>query len=194
MDTFLSNVLPRQGQRLLQIGVALILYSSFDGFAIPYLGSPRIGLSVHTLSALQSVLLIAFGLLWVRLKLSVTAARISFWCLIYSTLAILAAYTVAAISGVGNETIMLMGELPHGLHQGTAFQETFIKVLAYSSAPTGLTSLYLFFGDFVLKMKQVSFCLHLNDAIYNDPSIHAITRSRIVPLGTVHNRSIIVIK
>jgi len=50
---------------------------------------------------------------------------------------------VAAIWGVGNETIMLMGELPHGLARGTAFQETFIKVLAYSSAPTGLTSFAL---------------------------------------------------
>jgi (hydroxyamino)benzene mutase len=33
-----------------------------------------------------------------------------------------------------------MGELPHGLSHGTPFQETFIKVLAYSSAPTGLTA------------------------------------------------------
>jgi putative ABC transport system permease protein len=36
--------------RLLQIGMALLVYSSLDGFVIPYLGSPRIGLSVHTLS------------------------------------------------------------------------------------------------------------------------------------------------
>jgi hypothetical protein len=44
---------------------------------------------------------------------------------------------------IGNETIILAGELPHGLTRGTAFQETLIKVLAYSSAPTGVTSFVL---------------------------------------------------
>jgi hydroxylaminobenzene mutase len=138
-----SPLLHRQGQRLLQVGIVLILYSSIDGFAIPALRSPRIGLSVHTLSALQAVLLLAVGLLWARLKLGGAAARIAFWSLIYGTLSILTAYTVAAISGIGNETIKLMGELPHGLARGSAFQEGFIKVLAYSSAPTGLTAFVL---------------------------------------------------
>jgi (hydroxyamino)benzene mutase len=134
-----SHVLARQGHRLLQIGMALLVYSSLDGFVIPYLGSQRIGLSVHTLSAYQGVLLLTQGFLWTRLKLGVTTCRVAFWCLLYGTFAILAAYTVAAVWGVGNETIQLMGELPHGLSRGTVFQETAIKVLAYSSAPTGLT-------------------------------------------------------
>src|SRR5262245_41290644 len=129
-----------QEQRLLQLGIVLILYSSIDGFAIPVLRSQRIGLSVHTLSALQGVFLLAQGLLWPKLKLGARALRTAFWCSIYATLAILGAYTIAAIWGVGSETIRLMGELPHGLSQGTAFQEGFIKVLAYSSAPTGLTA------------------------------------------------------
>jgi hydroxylaminobenzene mutase len=122
------------------MGVALFLYSSFLGFAIPSMASPRIGLSAHELSALQGVMLIAFGLLWTRLRLSPRMVKITFWCLVYSTLAILAAYTIAAFWGVGIETISLMGELPHGLVQGTPFQETFIKVLSYSSAPTGLVA------------------------------------------------------
>jgi len=53
---------------------------------------------------------------------------------IYSAFAILGAYTIAAAWGVGNETIQLMGELPHDLTRGSAFQEAFIKILAYSSA------------------------------------------------------------
>ena len=137
------TLLSHQGHRLLQIGIALFLYPSFDGFAIPYFGSPRIGLSVHTLSALQGVMMLGLGLLWTRLKLGVTASRIAFWCTIHGTFAILAAYTIAAVWGVGNETIALMGELPHGLSHGSAFQEAFIKILAYSSAPTGLTSFVL---------------------------------------------------
>jgi hydroxylaminobenzene mutase len=144
IDASIANTsIPDQGQRLLQIGIVFLLYSSVDGFAIPYLASPRIALSVHTLSALQGILLLALGLLWPRLKLGMTGSRIAFWCLIYSAVAILAAYTIAAASGVGNETIALMGELPHGLHRGMASQETLIKVLAYSSAPTGLMALAL---------------------------------------------------
>ena len=139
----ISSVLARQGQRLLQIGIGLLLFSSLEGFAIPHLGSPRIGLSVHTLSAYQGVLLLTQGFLWTRLKLGVTASWVAFWCLLHGAFAILAAYTVAAVWGVGNETIQLMGELPHGLSHGTVFQETFIKVLAYSSAPTALVWLGL---------------------------------------------------
>lgn len=90
-----------------------------------------------------TVLLLAQGLLWPKLRLSVTASWGAFWCGIYGALAILAAYTIAAVLGVGNETITLMGELPHGLADGTPFQETFIRVLAYSSAPTGLTEFSL---------------------------------------------------
>ena len=141
MDT--SMALSRQGQRLLQLGMALFLYSSLVGFIIPSLASPRIGLSVHTLSALQGVMALAIGLLWPKLRLSARASKVAFWCFIYSALAILAAYTVAAIWGIGIETIRLMGELPHGLPRGSPFQETFIKVLAYSSAPTGLTAFVL---------------------------------------------------
>jgi hydroxylaminobenzene mutase len=132
-----------QGQRLLQMGIALFLYSSLDGFAIAFLASPRIGLSVHTLSALQAVMLLAIGLVWPRLRFSPRAAQVAFWSLVYSALAILAAYTLAAFWGVGIETISLMGELPHGLVQGSPFQETLIRVLAYSSAPTGLTAFVL---------------------------------------------------
>ncbi len=93
---------------------------------------------MHQLSALQAVVLLVIGLVWPKLNLSARTAAVAFWCLIYSVLAILAAYTVAAFWGVGIETIRLMGELPRGLTQGSVFQETFIKVLAYSSAPTGL--------------------------------------------------------
>jgi len=121
-----ATLLPRQGHRLLQIGIALILFSSLEGFAIPYLASERIGLSVHTLSALQGVFLVAQGLFWPRLALGATASRVGFWGSVYATLAILAAYTIASAWGVGNETIRLMGALPHGLSHGTPCQEAFI--------------------------------------------------------------------
>src|SRR5262245_62724917 len=122
-------LLSRQGQYLLQIGMLLIFYSSFDGFAIPFLNSPRIGLSVHTLSALQGVFLLAQGLLWPKLKLGVTASWVAFWCSFYGTFSILAAYTIAAFWGVGNETIVLIGEFPDCLFEVNGFEENFITVL-----------------------------------------------------------------
>ncbi len=138
-----NELLSHQGRLLLRIGIGLLLYASFFGFAIPFMGSQRIGLSVHTLSSLQGVMVLALGLLWPKLKLGNATSRIAFWFLIYGTFAILAAYTIAAIWGVGIETIRLMGELPHGLYHGSAFQETFIKILSYSSGPPGIISFAL---------------------------------------------------
>src|SRR5256885_12494298 len=131
MTSSTSTILPRHGQHLLQLGAALLLYSFLEGFAIPFFGSPRIGLSVHTLGGYEAVLLLALGLVWPRLALGPTSARIAFWSLAYSALAILAAYTIAAAWGVGLDTIRLMGELPDGLTRGTPFQEHVIKVISY---------------------------------------------------------------
>jgi len=143
MPKNVNSSLRHQGQRLLQMGIVFILYSSLEGFVIPHFGSPRVGLSTHTLGALQGVLLLALGLVWPKLSLRAIASRVAFWCLLYSALAILGAYSIAAAWGVGNETIVLAGELPHGLRHGTALQETLIKILSYSSAPTGLTAFAL---------------------------------------------------
>jgi hydroxylaminobenzene mutase len=129
----------RDGRRLLQIGVALLLFSAIEGFVIPSLAAPRIGLSAHTLSALQAVLLLALGCVWPRLTLGATTSRIASWLLVYSTFAILAAYLLAATWGAGNETMPLAAGTAHG----SAFQERVIRIVAYSSAPTGLISFVL---------------------------------------------------
>jgi len=134
-----SNLLSRQGHRLLQIGVALFLFTSFEGFVIPCLAVPNLGRSVHTLSAFSGVLLLALGLVWPRLDLSVTTARIAFWCLVYSDLAIVAAFLLAAIWGAGNSIMPLAAGAAHG----TDFQEAVIRLVSYSSAPTGIASFAL---------------------------------------------------
>jgi hydroxylaminobenzene mutase len=78
-----ASALSQQGRRLLQFGVALLLFSGLEGFAIPYFASPRIGLSVHTLSALQAVIFLGFGLLWPKLNLGPRAVRVAFLCAVY---------------------------------------------------------------------------------------------------------------
>jgi hypothetical protein len=87
-----SNLLSRQGQRLLQIGVALFLLTSFEGFVIPYFASPMLGRSAHSLCALLGVMLIALGLAWPRLHLGRNGSKLAFWLLIYSGFAIVAAF------------------------------------------------------------------------------------------------------
>jgi hydroxylaminobenzene mutase len=137
MDT--TALLSRQGRRLLQIGVALLLFTSLEGFAIPYVAAPILGRSVHTLSALLAVLLLAFGLLWPRLRLGAPSARLAFWLLVYSGLAIVAAFLLGSIWGAGSTTMPLAAEGA----RGSALQEAIIKVVAYSSAPTGIIAFAL---------------------------------------------------
>jgi (hydroxyamino)benzene mutase len=135
----LRMLLSRQGHRLLQVGIGLFLFTSLEGFAIPYLAAPGLGRSVHTLSTFQGVLLLSLGLVWPKLNLSAPMSRVAFWLLIYSSFAILAAFVMASIWGAGSETMPLAAGAAHG----SAFQETVIKVVAYSSAPTGLASFAL---------------------------------------------------
>src|SRR5207248_3329325 len=56
-----------------------------------------------------------------------------------SSLAIVAAYLLGAVWGAGNTTMPLAAGAAHGSN----FQEAVIKIVAYSSAPTGIISFAL---------------------------------------------------
>lgn len=144
-----SALLSRQGHRLLQLGIAFFLFASLEGFAVPYFAVPLLGRSVHTLSALSGVILLALGLLWPRLNLGTTTSRIAFWLFIYSAIATVAGFVMAGIWGAGNSTMPLAAGAAHG----SAFQEGAIKVVTYSAAPPVLISLALILWG--LRMKTV---------------------------------------
>jgi hydroxylaminobenzene mutase len=108
------------------------------GIAIPYFAAPLLARSAHSLAALLGVILIALGLLWPRLNLAKAASRIAFWFLVYSGLAITAAFLIAGIWGAGKSTMPLAGA-----PMGTPFQEAVIAAVAYSSAPTGIIAFAL---------------------------------------------------
>jgi hydroxylaminobenzene mutase len=131
------NLVSPHGHRLLQIGVATFLFTCFEGFAIPYFASPIVGRSVHTLSALVGLILLALGLVWPRLRLAAASSWIAFWFLVYSGFAT-AAFFLAAIWGAGRSTMPLSGA-----PLGSAAQEVVIMAVAYSSAPTGIISFAL---------------------------------------------------
>jgi (hydroxyamino)benzene mutase len=135
------DMLARQGHRLIQLGVALLLFTSFEGFAVPYFASPNLGRSVHALSALSAILLVALGLIWPRLNLGAVSSRFAFWFLVYSDIAIIVSFVMAAVWGAGGETMPIAAAGA----QGSAFQEMAIAVVAYSSAPTGIVSFALIF-------------------------------------------------
>ena len=118
-----SKLIARQGLRLLQLGVVPFLFTSFEGFAIPYFAVPNLGRSVHTLSGFVGVLLLALGLVWPRLHLGAAGARVAFWFLIYS-----------------GSSIM---PLAAGGARGSDFQETVIQIVMYPAAPTGIISFAL---------------------------------------------------
>src|SRR5262249_10584753 len=119
-----SQALQLQGHRLLQIGVALFLFTSLDGFALPYFAVPLLGRSVHQLSALLGLIFIALGLSWPRFDLGAAASRLAFWFLIYSGFAITAAFIIAGITGAGKSTMPLAGA-----PMGTPFQELVIEAV-----------------------------------------------------------------
>ncbi len=134
-----SKILARQGHRMLQLGIGHFVFSGLEGFAIPVLPVPALGRSVHTLSGLQGVMLLALGLLWPRLKLGATASRVAYLTYVYSSLATLVPFVLAAMWGAGNTTIPLAA----GSARGTKRQEAIIKGVIYSAAPTFFVSMAL---------------------------------------------------
>src|SRR5262245_9415388 len=128
-----------QGRRLLQLGVVLFLFTSFEGFAIPALASRNLGRSVHTLSGFTGVLFLAMGLVWPMLRLGMTAARIAFWFLVYSALATIAAFVIAAVWGAGGSIMPIAAQGA----RGSDFQEAVIQLVMYPAAPTGIVAFAL---------------------------------------------------
>jgi hydroxylaminobenzene mutase len=134
-----SKLIARRGLRLLQLGVALFLFTSFEGFAIPYFAMPNLGRSVHTLRAFVGVMFRALGLAWPRLDLGVAGARVAFWFLLYSAFATIAGFLIAAVWGAGGSIVPLAA----GGARGSDFQETVIQIVMYPAAPTGIISFAL---------------------------------------------------
>ena len=134
-----SAILSRQGRSLLRLGVALFLFTSFEGFVVPAFAVPNLGRSVHTLSGFVGVLFLATGLMWPMLKLGTTASRITFWFLVYSALATIAGFVVAAIWGAGGSIMAIAAQGA----RGSDFQEAVIQVVMYPAAPTGIVAFAL---------------------------------------------------
>jgi (hydroxyamino)benzene mutase len=138
-QTLPRQILSRQGRCLLQLGVALFLFTSFEGFVIPGLAAPNLGRSVHMLSGFVGVLFLAIGLMWPMLKLGTAASKIAFWLLVYSSFATIAGFVIAAWWGAGGSIIPIAAQGA----RGSDFQEAVIQIVMYPAAPTGIISFAL---------------------------------------------------
>ena len=68
-----------------------------------------------------------------------TASRIAFWFLVYSSFATIAAFVIAAVWGAGSSIMPLAA----GGVRGSDFQEAVIQLVIYPAAPTGIISFAL---------------------------------------------------
>ena len=73
------------------------------------------------------------------LNLGLTAARVAFWFLVYSALATIAGFIIAALWGAGGTTMPIAAQ---GV-RGSDFQEAVIKIVMYPAAPTGIVAFAL---------------------------------------------------
>jgi len=104
----------KQGQRLLQFGVALFLASVLLGLVIPQFAVPRLALSAHLVGILQGIVLVVAGLLWPRLRLASRPLAAAFWLLTYQAVAAPLSNLLAAIWGAGNSIIPMAAGAAHG--------------------------------------------------------------------------------
>jgi hydroxylaminobenzene mutase len=127
------------GHHLIQIGIALLLVTSLQGFSIPAARVRRLALSAHTVGLFMAFLLLALGLIWPMLRFSQTLAAVTFWLLLYSVFGTWLPYVLGSFWGAGNSMLPLAA----GAARGSAAQEGTIKVLLMTSALTTIATFAL---------------------------------------------------
>lgn len=109
-----SFTVKRQAERLIFLGVLLFLLGLIVGLVVPVLANPRMGLSSHIEGVMNGMLLIIFGLIWNRVKLSDKWLKITFWLAIYGTFANWFGILIAAIFNAGKMlTVAAKGQEGH---------------------------------------------------------------------------------
>lgn len=106
-------------RRMLQMGVALLLFALAVGLAIPALPVPRLGVASHVNAVIGAVFLLAFGLIWPQLRLGAGASRWLFWLAPYSFFVASLMPLLGAIWGAGASMLPMAA----GVARGSPLQE-----------------------------------------------------------------------
>jgi hydroxylaminobenzene mutase len=108
-------------RRLYWHGMALLLLGLLMGAAVQAVANPRIGLSAHTGTLMNGILLIAMGALWPRLSLSARAESAAFSLNIAGSWLNCVALFFAGVFGTSRSTPL------HGAgYAGTPLQEMLV--------------------------------------------------------------------
>ena len=117
-----------QSDRLLFLGVLLVLFGLLIGLFIPMMKNPRMGLSAHLEGIMNGMLLVILGLIWNKLVLNVKWLTTAFWLTLYGSFANYVAVSIAAITGDGKMMPIAGGK------EGTSVVEGLISYLLISLA------------------------------------------------------------
>lgn len=101
----------------------LLLLGLVTGFLIPVLQNPRMGLASHLEGTMNGMLLIIFGLIWLKLNLTTNLFKWCFGLSLFGTFTNWFTTLLAGIWGAGSEMMPIAGE---GL-TGKLWQEIIIK-------------------------------------------------------------------
>jgi len=126
----MSASAPRQGHRLIQIGLLLFLAALFVGLFVPKFAVPRLALSVHLLGLLQGIFLMVLGVVWPRLRVTPAVGGIAVGLVVYGCFTAWTANFLAAVWGAGHAMVPIAA----GSAQGTSIQENVIAIGLRSAA------------------------------------------------------------
>ncbi|KAF0128400.1 MAG: putative hydroxylaminobenzene mutase [Bacteroidetes bacterium] len=142
-----------QSNRLLFLGVLLILLGLFIGLFIPMMTNPRMGLTAHLEGVMNGMLLVILGLIWNRIILNDRWLTYTFWLTLYGSFANFVAVFIAALTGAGKMMPIAGGK------EGTAVIEGLISFLLITLALAMI---------FVCIVILTGLYRNLNQAIDND--------------------------
>lgn len=129
------------GNRLVRLGVLLLMIGLITGFVVPLVAIPRMGLASHIQGILNGMLLMILGVIWPKLQLSPRISLITFCLSVYAAFANWLATLLSAIWGAGRSMpIAAAGRT------GPAWQEFVVDFLLFSLslAMIAVTVLLLF--------------------------------------------------
>ena len=115
--------------RLCRHGALLFVLGLVTGGLVSTLTNSRMGLSAHLAGVQNGMVLLIFGLVWQRLRLSRRAIRVAELSSLFSMYAIWGALLLAAVFGTSRAT-----PIAGGGFEGALWQEGLVAVLLYAGS------------------------------------------------------------
>jgi hydroxylaminobenzene mutase len=114
----------RRAHGLFLHGMILVLAGLLMGAAVQSVTNPRMGLSAHTGTVMNGILVVVMGAFWTRLALAPRTASVAYWLVVYGSYANAVGLFLAGVFGTSRTTPL------HGAgHVGTAWQEALVGAL-----------------------------------------------------------------